>query len=122
MRLARSISSIAPRAASDQFFTGRLVLVDVRSHSEHERLRVPGVVHIPLGQLRRRLDEIRADRPVAFVCRSGHRSAIAARRGAKHRPDVATVTGGMNAWLAAGLPVARCATSSPLSALPKATR
>jgi rhodanese-related sulfurtransferase len=113
LRLPRKNTSIAPRAASDQFFTGRLVLVDVRSHHEYEQVRVPGVVHIPLGQLRRRLEEIRIDRPVAFVCRSGHRSAIAARRGSRHRGDVATVTGGMKAWLAAGLPVTRCAPSSP---------
>jgi rhodanese-related sulfurtransferase len=42
MRLVRNIESIAPRAASDQFFTGRLVLVDVRSHHQYEQLRVPG--------------------------------------------------------------------------------
>jgi rhodanese-related sulfurtransferase len=70
-------------------------------------LRVPGATHIPLGQLRRHLAEVRTDRPVAFLCRSGHRSKLAARRAARQRADISTIAGGMNAWLAAGLPAAR---------------
>jgi rhodanese-related sulfurtransferase len=62
----------------------------------------------------RRLNEVRRDRPVAFVCRSGHRSAVAARWAARQRDDVATVAGGMDAWLAAGLPAARCAPPIPI--------
>jgi rhodanese-related sulfurtransferase len=105
----RHVQTITPGAASDRFFMGLLVIVDVRSDAEWSRVRVPGATHIPLGQVTRRLHEVRSDRPVAFVCRSGHRSALAVRRAARQRDDVATVAGGMNAWLAAGLPAARCA-------------
>ena len=107
--LRKPTRTIKPRAASDRFFMGLLVIVDVRSEAEWGRVRVPGATHIPLGQVAGRLHELRRDRPVAFVCRSGHRSALAARRAARQRDDVATVAGGMNAWLAAGLPAARCA-------------
>jgi len=107
------VQAITPRVASDRFFMGKLVLVDVRTRSEYEEARVPGALHIPLREVRGRLGEVRRDRPVAFLCRSGHRSAIAARRAAKHRADVLNVAGGMNAWLAAGLPAACCATSRP---------
>jgi rhodanese-related sulfurtransferase len=110
--LREHVSTITPAAASDRFFMGLLVIVDVRSEAEWARVRVPGATHIPLGQVARRLHEVRRDRPVAFVCRSGHRSPLAARRAARQRDDVATVAGGMNAWLAAGLPAARCAPPS----------
>ena len=105
----KHVGTITPGAASDRFFMGLLVIVDVRSEAEWARVRVPGATHIPLGQVAGRLHELRRDRPVAFVCRSGHRSALAARRAAQQRDDVATIAGGMNAWLAAGLPAARCA-------------
>jgi rhodanese-related sulfurtransferase len=108
MRFRRRIETVAARSASDRFFTGRLTIVDVRSDAEFARARVAGVTHMPLGQLRRRLSEVRSDRPIAFLCRSGHRSALAARRAAKRRPDVASIAGGMNAWVAADLPTARC--------------
>ena len=108
MRFRRPIETLTARSASDRFFTGRLTIVDVRSDAEFARVRVPGATHIPLGQLLRRLPELRSDRPIAFLCRSGHRSALAARGAAKRRPDVASIDGGMDAWMAADLPTARC--------------
>jgi rhodanese-related sulfurtransferase len=101
----RRIETITARAASDRFFSGELVLVDVRTEREFGHVRVPGAVHIPLHAVGDRLGELRTDHPLAFVCRSGRRSAAAARRVAKHRPDVLNVAGGMNAWRAADLPV-----------------
>ena len=114
----RRIESIAPRHASDRFFTGEIVIVDVRTPSEYAHVRVPGAIHIPLLELRARVGELRADRPVAFLGASSHRSALAARRAAKQRADVLNVAGGMNAWLAAGLPAARC----PVSRQTRSTR
>ncbi|MGZ8438763.1 MAG: rhodanese-like domain-containing protein [Candidatus Limnocylindrales bacterium] len=104
----RRIESIAPRRASDRFFTGEIVIVDVRTPWEYEQVRIPGATHIPLPDVRSRAGELRGDRPIAFLCRSGHRSAVAARRAAKERAGVLNVAGGMNAWLAAGLPTADC--------------
>jgi len=104
----RRIESITPRTACDRFFTGELVLVDVRTHLEYERTRVPRAIHMPLIEVGSRLGELPAGHPVAFLCRSGHRSALAARAAARHRTDVLNVTGGMNAWLAAGLPTSDC--------------
>ena len=118
MPFRRHVQTITPGAASDRFFMGLLVIVDVRSDAEWSRVRVPGATHIPLGQVARRLHEVRRDRPVAFVCRSGHSSAQAARRAARQRDDVATVASGMNAWLAAGLPAARCAPPNPTTRTP----
>lgn len=65
MRLRRRIETIAVRAAPDQLFAGKLTIVDVRSEREDARCRVPGLIHIPMGDLRRRLGEVRSNRPVA---------------------------------------------------------
>lgn len=107
----RRIQAITPRAASDRFLTAELTLVDVRTDAEFQEYRVPGVVHIPAHEIRGRLGEIPDGHPVAFVCRSGHRSQSAARVAARSREGVLNVAGGMNAWVAAGLPVARCRVS-----------
>ena len=116
------IETITPRAASDRFFMAQLVLVDVRSHHEYEEVRVPGALHIPVTEVRRRLHEIPTEHPVAFLCRSGHRSALAARTAARQRDDVLNVAGGMDAWLAADLPVARCRLSHTNASAPKRSR
>ncbi len=81
MRVGRPTETMTVQSASDRFFTGNLTIVDVRSDAEFAQARVPGATHIPLAQLRRRLPEVRSDRPIAFLCRSGHRSALATREG-----------------------------------------
>jgi rhodanese-related sulfurtransferase len=103
MRL-RGVASIEPAYAADRFFSGTISLVDVRSDRERKAVRIPCATHIPLPQLRRRIDEIRTDRPVALVCRSGHRSALAALIARRHGLDAMSVTGGMHAWLTVGRP------------------
>lgn len=100
----RRIAAITPREASERLAAGELVVVDVRTAREVAQVRVPGSINVPLHEVRGRLDEIPAGRPVAFLCRSGHRSTVAARRAAGGRPDVLNITGGMHAWVAAGLP------------------
>jgi hydroxyacylglutathione hydrolase len=83
------------------------VVVDVRQSSEFDDAHVPGSVHIMAGTLRDRLAELPRDRPIATICASGYRSAIAASllRGAGFT-NVAWVTDGVPAWKAAGRPVA----------------
>lgn len=52
----------------------RLVVLDVRSGSEYEAGRIPGSVHIPLGELATRHTELSPNVPVVCVCSSGFRS------------------------------------------------
>jgi rhodanese-related sulfurtransferase len=66
---------------------GRLVLVDVREATERARGFAPGSLHLPLGQLKRRLSELPTDRPVAFICQTGRRSAMAATAARRRRDD-----------------------------------
>jgi len=93
MGLRRQIETVTVRSeASDRFFTGRLTIVDVRSHREFAQARVPGATHIPLEQLRRRLPEVRSDRPIALLCRSviAAHSPLAARRSAARMSPAST--------------------------------
>jgi rhodanese-related sulfurtransferase len=106
LRLRRRVPSIEPAHAANRFFSGTISLVDVRTDAEYRAVHVPGAVHVPLTQLRERLDELRGDRPIAIICRSGHRSAVATRAAQRHGLDAMSVTGGMHAWVAAALPAA----------------
>lgn len=55
----------------------RLQIVDVRNASEVAAAPVDATVNIPLPELRHRLGELDADRPVVALCAGGARSAIA---------------------------------------------
>jgi hydroxyacylglutathione hydrolase len=80
-------------------------LVDVRNQEEWDRGRIRGAVHIPLGAIERRAEELDASRPVVLFCQSGARSSIAASLlRARGFEQVANLRGGIVAWEAAGLP------------------
>jgi adenylyltransferase/sulfurtransferase len=77
-----------------------LVLVDVREDYEWETGRLPGSLHIPLGQLPARLNEIPAGR-VLFICAGGVRSMSACRIAAQTGRDTINLEGGIYGWAAA---------------------
>ena len=84
---------------------GEFQIVDVREPVEWRAGHIEGAIHIPLGDLSARMSEIALDRPVATICRSGSRSARAARLLGKGGYRVRNVGGGIKAWHAAGLPM-----------------
>lgn len=55
------------------------VLLDVREEAELLAFSLPGAVHIPLGQLRKRLSELDKDKVIITFCAIGVRSYNAAR-------------------------------------------
>ena len=105
MPLFHRTPGIAPGDAARRLATGELELVDVREPRELLDGRVDGSVHIPLGELAERLDELDPSRPVAFICRSGARSAGATRTAVRGGFVALNVKGGMTAWAHAGLPI-----------------
>lgn len=84
-------------------------VVDVREPHEYVEGHVPCARLVPLGSLERRARDLRADlaadRPVYLICRTGVRSATAARVLERAGLDPISVAGGTEAWKAAGLPV-----------------
>ncbi len=80
-------------------------LVDVRYPNEWEAGHVEGAVHIPLDDIFDRLGELDPARRVIAMCRSGGRSAEAAKDLAGEGFDVGDLRGGVAAWAAKGLPL-----------------
>ncbi len=79
----------------------QLAVLDVRDETEWESGHIPGSQHIHIGDLMQRLHEIPCDIPVATICRSGHRAAMAASIvAALGRETVAVRRGGVPDWLA----------------------
>lgn len=86
----------------------KVTTVDVREADELAGPlgRIDGVVHIPLGELAARADELPEERPIVTVCRSGGRSAQATViLNRVNRTQVANLSGGMLLWREQGLPV-----------------
>ena len=80
-----------------------LQVVDVRNDGEWKVNHLDGAVHIPVGQLRRRLGELESTVPTVVYCAGGYRSSIAASiLRANGFRDVSDVLGGFEAVLRAG--------------------
>lgn len=82
-------------------------LLDVRTHTEWDRSRIPGAVSVPVSELKRRLSELGLDhqRPVVAICLSAHRSIPAVRLlQMEGFSSVRQLGGGMLAWWKAELP------------------
>jgi len=95
----QDVPSVDPRQVGED------LLLDVREPYEWDAGHAPGAVHVPLGELVERLDEVPAGPRVAVVCRSGHRSASATAFLVARGRAARNVEGGMLAWAALGLPV-----------------
>jgi rhodanese-related sulfurtransferase len=67
--------------------------------------RAPEAVHVPLGELALRLNELPTDRKLIMVCRSGGRSGTAAAALVEKGLPALNLAGGMQAWKAASFPV-----------------
>ncbi|TWP37862.1 rhodanese-like domain-containing protein [Leekyejoonella antrihumi] len=82
------------------------VMVDVREQDEWDAGHAPGAIHIPLGELPSRLDDLPDIDPMPIVCRSGNRSARAAAWLEHQGFDAVNVAGGMKDWATASKPLA----------------
>ena len=80
------------------------VVIDVREPWEYEAAHIPGVTHIPMGEVVARISEIPADVPVHVICAVGGRSAQVAEYLAAKGHDAINIAGGTTAWRQAGLP------------------
>jgi rhodanese-related sulfurtransferase len=86
-----------------------LVVLDVRPAAEYTAGHLPGAVSIPVGELRRRLAELPADREIVAYCR-GPYCAFAHEAVALLRQEgfsARRLEDGLPEWQAAGLAVTR---------------
>jgi len=106
--IAPKISGVKSMSASDyqSFRHEEHTLLDVRSLGEWESGHPSKAMHIVLGEINARMDELAKDKPLVIICASGNRSIVAATKLAQAGfDDVYNFSGGMGSWLAAGLPV-----------------
>jgi rhodanese-related sulfurtransferase len=77
--------------------------LDVREPDEYAAGHITGAMHVPLGQLADRVEEVSRDRPIVAYCGHGERAATAIslleRSG---RTALLNLDGGIEAWIDAG--------------------
>lgn len=106
-----TVTTVEP-ATLHQWITDHadLVVIDVRSAAEFEALHVRGSYNVPLPLLSEHIDELaeRLGDRVVLVCQSGVRAEQARQRlGAVGVETAHVLTGGVNAFAAAGGDVVR---------------
>ncbi|MFO8152128.1 rhodanese-like domain-containing protein [Thioalkalivibrio sp.] len=107
-RLTRKYRALPPAEAVRVMNQDGSLVLDVREDNEISGGRIPGARHIPLGVLKKRVEDIDRykESPVLVYCRTGARSAVAASQlVAAGFTDVTNLQGGIQAWQSAGLPV-----------------
>lgn len=102
---SNSIPEVDPPTAHQGTSGNEAIILDVREHAELQQIAIPGALHIPLGDLQRRLDDVPRDRDVYVLCHVGQRSAMATEflRTIGH-DRVWNIRGGVIGWVRSGLP------------------
>jgi uncharacterized membrane protein YdjX (TVP38/TMEM64 family)/rhodanese-related sulfurtransferase len=112
LRSDAAIRWVEPSALTDQSNGNGVTIVDVRSPEEFTGPlgHIETALNMPLGELPRRMTEIRAlqDQPIILVCRTDKRSvAAAATLENSGFGDVGVLRGGMEQWNRDGRPVSK---------------
>lgn len=86
----------------------KVLVIDVRTPQEFAQGHVKGAVNWPLQEIERWWNRVPKDRLVYIHCNTQHRSAVAVRYlMSKSYQNLNLVTGGIQAWIARGYPIAR---------------
>jgi rhodanese-related sulfurtransferase len=94
-----------PKGAYDEL--ANIQLVDCREPYEWEAGRVEGAVHIPLNDIMSGAGtDLTKDTPIVVICRSGNRSELATMMFQARGFEAHNLEGGIEAWVADGLPIA----------------
>ncbi len=107
----QTVTEVTPEEVRDMLAKGECVLLDVREPDEHARERIEGATLAPLSAFAPDAvcSATREGKRLVVHCRSGRRSADAARMLAPHAAGkgvpVASLAGGIEAWKRANLPV-----------------
>lgn len=102
-----AIEQIDTATLQEALAQNRVLLVDVREISEYEEVYIDGAVLIPMGQCHPQTLPRNPDKMLVFQCRKGGRSQRVCEMHDSAHPErtVYNLAGGIEAWIAAGLPV-----------------
>ncbi|OLO26132.1 hypothetical protein BTR23_24035 [Alkalihalophilus pseudofirmus] len=77
----------------------KITVLDVRESAEYAFGHIPGAIHIPLGELEQRFEELKKNEEIHVVCHSGSRSDLAAQQLTERGfHNVKNVVPGMKDW------------------------
>jgi len=105
-----TVSTVTVEEAAAWLQSGEATLIDVREADEYAAAHVEGAVLAPLSQMPAAWEalDLPADRKIVVMCLKGGRShqvcAFVGPTGPEGQP-LFNLTGGIQAWHAAGLPV-----------------
>ncbi|HEX2058740.1 MAG TPA: rhodanese-like domain-containing protein [Actinomycetota bacterium] len=89
-------------AAEAQALRGKATFLDVREPYEYAAGHVEGSLHVPIGQIAARWEEVPRDGRIVVVCQVGQRSGLVADFLRARGLDAHNLEGGLEAWLTEG--------------------
>jgi rhodanese-related sulfurtransferase len=93
------MNSISAKEINERLTAGEtLNIIDVREVAEVKSGRIPSSIHLPLGLLEFRMNELDKKKGYIVVCQSGGRSIQAVRFLDYQGFNVTNMNGGMLAW------------------------
>jgi len=102
------LHKLSPAEVRDRLARSAAVLIDIRERDEFARAHVAGALSQPLSTLEQGHLSVSPAADVIFTCRTGMRTQGACDRlAARVSGDAYVLDGGLDAWIAAGLPVER---------------
>lgn len=107
---ASGASNLNPNQAVMLINRSHAIVIDVRDDAEFATGHITEAKNIPLAQLEDRVKELQKykDKPILVNCQGGVRSAKACALLAKNEfTAVSNLEGGINAWVAAKLPIVK---------------
>jgi peroxiredoxin family protein/TusA-related sulfurtransferase/rhodanese-related sulfurtransferase len=93
-------SDVVSPNAIDTRNRDKITLLDIRTNLEQETGTIEGSVHIPLQELRERMNELDKSKEIWVYCQVGQRGYYAERLLKQHGFNVKNVTGGFKVYLA----------------------
>jgi len=83
----------------------RPLVLDVRQPEEFRTGHIVSAKLIPLGELKRRINELPKDKEIAVICASGNRSRSATKILLRAGYNAINVKGGMTSWSGNGFTI-----------------
>ena len=109
-RFTSGVVQVNPFEAIRQLNDGNAIVLDVRETKEFNDGHLKDAIHVPLGDVKKRLEELSKfkEKSVIAYCRSGSRSYSACKTLKKAGFDaVSNLQGGIMAWQNQNMPVSK---------------
>ncbi|GAB3049202.1 rhodanese-like domain-containing protein [Sediminivirga luteola] len=101
-----AIAEVSPAELKAELDSGSVTLIDVREPDEHAAQAIPGARLVPMHDILSGTVQLPRDEPLVLHCKSGYRSGnVAEALSAAGYEQVRNLSGGIEAWAEAGLPV-----------------